>query len=140
MILHQVLPQQFAQLAPAVHAAVFKERPRQTYENRYNYALVVALDDQMIAYSTIIEMDDETAYMQHGGALPESKGTIKAKRAYTLMIEWLKSKYKRISTRIQNTNVPMIKFALSEGLIIDGCFCYERDVFLSLGWGFQDVG
>lgn len=133
MILQKVWPGQIEGLAPMIHRAVFNEI-RESSENRYNYALVVANSDKMVAYATVIEMDDETAYMQHGGAFPEFQGTAVVKRAYGMLISYLKAHYKRISTRIQNTNVPMIKLALSEGLLINGCFCYERDVFLSLGW------
>jgi hypothetical protein len=136
MILHKVSPEHFQMLAGKVHEVTFHEfRPVEI--NRYNFVLVVAEKDKMIAYSTIIEMDKETAYMQHGGALPESQGSPKSRRAYKMMIEFLKNNYLRISTRVKNTNVPMIKFALSEELLIDGCVLYGREVYLSLGWGFS---
>lgn len=135
MKLYKATPEEWATLSESVHSVTFAEY-RPVDQNRYTFVLVCAGETDITAYSTIIEMDKDTAYMQHGGALPNIKGTISSYRNYQAMITWLKDRYKRISTRISNKNVAMIKFALSEGLIIDGCFLYEGEVYLSLGWGF----
>jgi hypothetical protein len=133
--IHAVSPAEWSKLAEDAHRILFGEsRPAEF--NTFDYAMVVVDKEQITAYATIIEMDKETAYMQHGGALPNIKGTINSKRTYHGIIEWLKSRYKRISTRIQNKNVPMIKLALSEDLIIHGCDCHPDGVYLHLGWGF----
>lgn len=123
-------------LAPDAHKIAFGEL-RPAAQNTFDFALVVADEDQVFAYATIIEMDAETAYMQHGGAMPNVKGTTGSKKAYAGMIAWLKARYKRITTRIENKNVAMLKFAMSEGLLINGCDLYRSSVFVHLAWGFD---
>jgi hypothetical protein len=122
-------------LAEAAHKVAFgEERPSEL--NTFDFAVVVFDEDQILAYATIIEMDKDTAYMQHGGAMPGIKGTTTSRITYHKIMNLLKEQYKRITTRIENKNISMLKFAMSEGLLINGCDCYPNEVFLHLKWGF----
>lgn len=101
--------------------------------NTCDYALLVVNErNHPIAYSTVIEIDKNSAYMQHGGSFPEFAGTIKVARAYHLMIAFIKENYKRITTRIQNTNMAMLKLAMSAGLLVNGIDFISGDIFLNL--------
>lgn len=103
--------------------------------NRIDYALVCCDDDNIYSYATVIEMNSESVYMQHGGAMPNIQGTIAVKRCYSAILEWLKLRYKLISTRIKNTNLAMLKLAMSEGLLIVGCDFQKEGIFLNLNLG-----
>lgn len=123
-------------LSEDAHKIAFGEvRPKSM--DTYDFVLVCFDDKNILGYATIIEMDKETAYMQHGGAMPGTKGTTKTRLVYHKIIEWIRSNYKRISTRIENKNIGMLKLAMSEGLLVNGCDCYPSQVFLNLKWGFE---
>lgn len=135
MKLERVEPTEWNKLAENAHLICFQEmRPARL--NTFDFALVCADEAEIFSYTTIIEMDSETAYMQHGGAMPNAKGTTKVLKTYQMTLGYLKERYKRISTRIQNTNIAMLKLALSQGLVVNGCDCYPDGVFLHLTWGF----
>lgn len=91
-------------------------------KNRTDFALITKKknEDLPVAFSTVVEIDSDTAYMQHGGNFPPIKGTTYTLRAYNLMVEHLKENYKHIITRILNKNKPMLKLALNAGFIITG--------------------
>lgn len=127
----QVGKPEWDKLAANAHLISFEEK-RPPEFNRFHYALVCCDDNQIYTYATIIEMDQDSAYMQHGGAMPSSKGTVLVKRCYSMVIAWLKLRYKRISTRISNQNLPMLKLAMSEGLRVIGCDLYPDGIFLHL--------
>lgn len=131
--LFKVSKDEWNKLAENAHLAVFKER-RDPSMNTFDYALVVATPTDIYGYATIIEMDAKSAYMQHGGSLPTIRSTAHAKGIYHNMIEWLKERYEHLSTRIENKNLAMLKLAMSEGLLVNGCDCYPDGVFLHLRW------
>lgn len=102
-----------------------------------DYAIIGASDDEIFAFATVIEMDKDTAHLQHGGAMPNILGTRSVKLVYHEIIEWLKMRYKRITTRIKNTNTAMLKLAMSEGLLVSGISYYkDGGIYLQLDWGF----
>ena len=127
----QVGRPEWDKLAQNAHLISFGEiRPPEF--NRFHYALVCLDDAEIYSYATIVEMDQESAYMQHGGAMPNIKGTVSVLKCYRLVMDWLRLRYKRISTRISNQNLPMLKMAMHEGLRIIGCDLYPDGVFLHL--------
>ena len=89
---------------------------------RVSYALIVKDDetDEIYCYSTIVEMDSETAFMQHGGNSPTAKGNIKTTRGYLMMLNYLRELYKTIQTTIWNKNKPMLKLAWAGDFVIKG--------------------
>jgi hypothetical protein len=102
--------------------------------DRIDYALFVRNDSDPCCYSTIIEIDKLSVYMQHGGAMPNVAKGVYTVRGYLMMINWLKENYSTISTRILNTNIPMIKCAMAAGLLVNGVEINDGETFLSLLW------
>lgn len=91
-------------------------------KNRVSFALLVQNPETKDPYcfATVIEFDSETAYMQHGGNFPTSRGTILTTKGYLMMIGFLKENYKSVSTRIWNKNKAMLKLAWAAGFCITG--------------------
>lgn len=89
---------------------------------RIDFALMAvdSASDQPLGYVTCREHDAETLYWQFGGALPGTKGTIKSWRAYQEGLGWCEGRYKRVTTMIENTNLPMLELALKAGFLVNG--------------------
>lgn len=121
--LEQVSREEFGKISSDAHMVCFETSRPASFE-RYDYALVCYDEQKLTAYSTILEYDAETAYMQNGGAL--TKNGLKTVRSYLMMIEWLKKKYPVITTKISNTNNPMLKLAIQAGFLIHGVEYYNE--------------
>jgi hypothetical protein len=122
---------EFNKIAEEIHLACFGEhRPKEM--NTFDFALIVLNEKEPIAYSTIIEHDRETVYMQHGGAFPNVEKTPSVAKAYHLMIAWVRENYKFALTQVLNLNVPMLKLAMSTGFIITGVNLWEDGIWLQL--------
>jgi hypothetical protein len=91
-------------------------------KNRVDFALIVQNPETKAPYcfATVLEFDSESAYMQHGGNFPASRGTILTTKGYLMMIGHLKERYKSVSTRIWNKNKAMLKLAWAAGFCITG--------------------
>lgn len=124
------------QIADKAHMVSFGESEASDIST-VDYAIIGASDDEIFAFATVIEMDKETAHMQHGGAMPNILGTRSVKLMYHEMVEWLKMRYKQITTRVRNDNVAMLKLAMSEGLLVRGVSYYKGAIYLQLDWGFE---
>lgn len=133
MRVEKVSYMEWNKLAEAAHKIAFGEE-RPAWMNTFDFAIVCFEDEKILSYATIIEMDKNTAYMQHGGAMPSTKGSTRSYLTYEKTIEFLKANYRRITTRIQNTNIPMLKFAMKQGLLIHGVDYYPGEIFLHLRW------
>lgn len=125
---------EWQELGETAHELCFHEK-RDYSLNTFDFALLVVDEDEKpVAYATILLMDSKTAYMQHGGAFPDATGTTKVARAYHLIMAYVKDTYMRITTRIRNVNVPMLKLALSAELIVNGIDIMEGETYLNLSW------
>jgi hypothetical protein len=119
LYLEKLTPQEWAVLSEnALKYSFDVERPASM--ERISYALVVRNDKDLCCYSTIVEMDAEHAYMQHGGNFPTVKGTIFTTKGYLMMINYLREHYKFITTSIWNKNKAMLKLAWAGGFVISG--------------------
>lgn len=108
LYLEKVLPEKWAEVSQVTHRLSFGYE-RTPDMDRIDYALVVTNDNEPCCYATIIELDKESVYMQHGGAFPNVQKQVYTVKGYFMFINWLKEQYHSISTRILNTNVPMMK-------------------------------
>jgi RimJ/RimL family protein N-acetyltransferase len=101
--------------------------------DRISFALI-AVDNQgeVSGYVTCVEMDSETLYWQHGGAMPEYAGTIYTIKGYSQFINWSREHYKRVSTKIENTNSAMLKLAMKLGFKIVGTHTFKNKVYVDL--------
>lgn len=113
-------PTEWATISESVHKYSFGlDRPKDF--DRISYALLVKKDQEMACYATVVELDGESAYMQHGGNFPSTEKTTLTLRAYIMMVNYLREKYKNVSTRIWNKNKSMLKLAWAGGFVITGC-------------------
>lgn len=113
-------PSQWAEISESVHKYSFGlERPKDF--DRISYALLVKKDQELAGYATIVELDAESAYMQHGGNFPSTEKTPLTLRTYVMMVNYLKEKYKNVSTRVWNKNKGMLKLAWAGGFVVTGC-------------------
>ena len=114
------------------HRYCFNEiRPSQM--NRIDYALLAVKDGVPQAYLTARELDSESVYWQYGGALKSSEKSVNVLKAYQSFIETTKqSGMKRITTLIQNTNLPMLKMAMHCGFRIIGVRLFNNEIFCEL--------
>lgn len=115
--------------AEAIHAYAFNEL-RDADINTFDFALMAIKDGEPMAYCTCIELDKLSCYMQHGGRLPGSEGTINTAKGYAFMIGYLKEHYHNIATRIRNNNIPMLKLAMSVGFLTTGIDTHKDEVYL----------
>lgn len=129
MVVNKLSQSEWMQYAEEAHRICFNESGYKALETA-DFALLVTEDDKLICYTTIKINDAETCYMQWGGAFPDSKGTVSSFKGYLQMIDKLKSEYKYITTRIENTNTPMLKFAMKAGFLICGVRSFKGAVLL----------
>lgn len=102
--------------------------------DRIDYALVTYNDRELCCYATIIELDKNAAYMQHGGSFPSVAKGVYTVKGYFMFINWLKENYTSISTKIHNENIAMQKLAHSAGLRAVGAYFDEGETFLTYLW------
>lgn len=94
--------------------------------------------DTPAGYATVIEINTLSAYLQHGGAMPHLRGTSGAAVAYKTTIDFVKQKYEKLSTKIRNDNIRMLRLAMSEGFRICGVESTDGETYVLLSWG-RDV-
>lgn len=133
MILRVFSPEEWKHLASEAHLAVFSEI-RSCDFDRIDYALLAVDEaDMPVMYQTVIEIDGDSVYWQHGGPFDFSaKNYLLAVNAYKDFIAYAKAKYKRITTRIENTHVSYLKFAMDAGFRVIGVRCLGGDIFCEL--------
>jgi hypothetical protein len=119
--LKKLSPDEWAYLSESALKYSFgKDWPKE--KNRVSYALIVEdnTSGDIMCYSTLIELDSESVYMQHGGNFPTAKGSVLTTRGYLMMVNYLRENYKSVSTRIWNKNKAMLKLAWAGGFVIQG--------------------
>lgn len=136
----QLSKDEWAHLGSEAHKAVFGD-DRAASMDRIDYALL-AIDETTnspVMYQTIIEIDAESAYWQLGGPFAFSpQNYLLAAKAYKAFIEWAKGHYRRATTRIANTHVSYLKFALDAGFRIIGVRCLDGEIFCELLLSFEE--
>lgn len=125
-------PQEWEMMSENAHRAVFGEiKPK--HFDRIDYVLLAVEDGKPVGYVTVRETDHETVYWQFGGAFEWARNSIVTVRAYDVFLdEQKKLGTKRIHTRIENKNYPMLKLALSREWVIMGCGVFRGTVLIDL--------
>lgn len=131
--IHRIEPKEWgANLSEMSHLLSFGEH-RASELDRLDYALILTDElGEISAYVTVKEMDSETVYWQNGGSMPPHRGSIRVMRGYETFIKYARESYKRITTRIENTNIPMLKMALAMGFIVTGTWTFKGRIYLEL--------
>lgn len=116
----------------SAHLISFGEaRPKEL--NSYHFILAAFDESNNIAgYSTCIEMDKESLYLQHGGIMPNYAKSVHVLQAYGKCIVWCQDNYKRITTKIENKNLSMLKIAMQVGFLVVGTSTFKDKVYLDL--------
>lgn len=133
LFLNKLDPEEWKKMSPLAHQISFG-RDRDPEMDRIDYVLLVNNDREPCCYATIIELDKESVYMQHGGSFPSVAKGVYTVKGYFMFLNWLKERYETISTRILNTNIAMLKLAFAAGLIVNGMDMSEGYIFLNLIW------
>lgn len=130
----KVLPYEWQNISAITHKVSFGQE-RSPEMDRIDYALVAFNDEkEPVGYCTIIEIDKNSIYMQHGGAFPNIAKSVWTVKTYFMFLNWLKDDYKSITTRTWNENLPMLKLAMSAGLRINGTHFDDGELFVNLIW------
>lgn len=130
MKVFEYTPDEWSSISEQAHSICFNEI-RDPSLDRISFALLATDENQPTAYMTCKELDSETIYLQYGGSFPSVKGTCGSYRSYLAMLNHLMTMgYKRAGTYIENTNTPMLKFALKAGWIITGIRTFNGSVLL----------
>lgn len=125
------MPDEWTALSTLAHKIAFNEE-RPADFNTFDFALVAFDADTIYGYGTLIEMDKESIYIQHGGAMPPLKGKGQTKELFGAGVKWLLERYKRVSFRVHNKNLPMIKLGFSTGFLICGCETFKDKTLLTM--------
>lgn len=131
--LERINSDEWKKFSESAHMIAFRE-VRTNDHDRIDYALIVRNEKDICAYATLIEIDKKTVYMQHGGAMPNVEKSVNVIKCYFMIMNWLKEQYNYISTKVLNLNAPMIKLAMSAGLVITGVECVNNLIFLNFMW------
>lgn len=124
---------EWSEVAETMHLSVFNEfRPSDL--NRIDFALVVWNDKIPMGYITCAEYDSKSIYIGYGGSLQKS---FKNLFAYHMLLSYLKERYLRVNTLIENNNITMLKMALSSGFLVTGIRYFNGSIMLenSIEWG-----
>ena len=123
---------EWALLSRDAHLSVFKET-RPAGMDRVDFAYLAVEGDKAISFVTVKEMDSNPFYLQHGGTMPEFRGTGKTVKSYkATMEECFKAGAKQVSQLVENTNTPMLLLALKTGCLIVGSRYIDGSVFVEL--------
>jgi L-amino acid N-acyltransferase YncA len=120
--LERLTKEEWAALSQSAHKYSFGT-DRSPEMDRIDFALVVRETerDVLTGYMTVIELDQESAYIQHGGNFHHSDRNILTLRSYMMMCNFMKEKYKNVSTRVWNKNKAMLKISWAAGFTVVGC-------------------
>ncbi len=114
------------------YAKTFHEL-RPAHLERPDFVLFCEYKERPCGFVTCIEMDSETVYWQFGGLFDEVKSTIAARSAISGCIEKMREKgFKRISTRVENTNLRMLRLEMKFGFLVVGTYTFKNKIYLEL--------
>lgn len=116
--------------AKDAHQIVFRETWDAGFE-RIDFALLTHDEkEQLVQFATIREMDSESAYIQYGGAFPDFRNSKKSLDSFSAILNWLEERYKNVGFLTENTNFPMLKFAIKKKFIITGVRFFKGHLLL----------
>jgi len=130
--INKVSKEEWRSLAKDAHLICFNEI-RDPQMDRIDFALLSDRDGEPLNYCTVRELDSESIYWQYGGAFPNTKGTVQSFYSYKRYASWcFENQYERITTYIENTNLPMLKIALKVGFLVIGTRTFKGHIMLEL--------
>jgi hypothetical protein len=129
---NQVSHKDWIKVSEEAMVASFGARRSRELE-RFDFALA-AIDKggNLSGFITCIEMDAETLYWQFGGTFSNYTRSIAVFAGYRDFLKWAEARYKRVTTRIENKNLSMLKLALAAGFIVVGTYYANQKLYLEL--------
>lgn len=131
ILVKEIAPREWKALAEDAHLSVFDELWDKDLE-RIDFAMIMTMKetDQLISYATAQKVDEQTIYLQYGGAFPTYKGTPITFLSFKEMLTHLKLKYSKIVTLVENNNYPMLRFYMKEFFLITGIRYFGEHILL----------
>lgn len=129
--MHKVHKDDWASGAANAHLVVFGEASKPEMD-RIDFALVVESEHEIpLQYASCRELSADSLFLQYGGSFPGTKGTMKSLRCFEELLTWARDAgYKRISFLVENTNIAMLKLALTTGFLITGVRNHKGAILL----------
>lgn len=129
----EITAQEWASCSEHAHRAVFSEIMPPEYD-RIDFALLVYEEERELAlgYITCRELSGDDVYLRHGGAFPPAEKKTYALRAYAAALSHLASRYKRMTTLVENTNRTYLRIALTAGFVPIGIRNFKGSVLVEL--------
>ncbi len=110
----KITKEEWHKLAVNAHTAVFNEDWDADLERIDFTLLTVDGENNVVQYATIREMDKYSCFISYGGSFPNYRGKIQSLHSFKAILDWLFTNYKNVSFFTENTNWPMLKFAIRE--------------------------
>lgn len=115
--------------AEKTHTEVFNTPWTKDFE-RLDFALLTFEGDSKVQFATVRELDKETAYIQYGGSFPDYRGSINSWKSFGVVLDYLDKDYKGVGFLTENTNFPMLKFAIKKEFAIVGVRVVNGRIYL----------
>lgn len=129
-------PQQWSHFSETAHKIAFLE-DKPAHLDRLDFALLVVNSADIPAgYITCREHDSESLYWQYGGTMPGTKDTVFSLQVMKVLLDYCRTRYKRVTFLVENKNKPMLKMAMKVGFLITGMRNYKGIVLLEHGLEF----
>jgi hypothetical protein len=118
----KLTPEEWGNISAETMKYAFAEIGWTKEMNRVSYAIIVqdVVDKIPLGFGTIVELDKDTAYIQHGGAFPTARGSACSGRGYFKLIEYLRHRYASVQMRVKNINFQMLRLNLKMGFVTTG--------------------
>ena len=120
--------------ADQAHFVAFGETNRSRLD-RIDFCILVVCKGEVGGYITCKEMDSETCYIQYGAVFPNFAKSVYVSPGYLEMIRHLTDRYQNVTTKVENTNFPMLKLAMKAGFTVVGTSKFKDKLFLDLYLG-----
>lgn len=128
--IEQIQPMQWRLFSERAHLLCFGKNKPVTWD-RIDFALLGLEQDEPLGYITCREVDATTLYWQFGGAFPAIRGSFHSFRVYEEFVKFCKDQcYERITTLIENDNLPMLKMAMKVGFRVIGVRTFKGSILL----------
>lgn len=124
-------PEDWKGLSRVAHLAVFGSALEEDQE-RLSFVMLGKKKgtQELLGWITCLEHDRDTLYWKFGGTLRGARETSVSWLLYQAAVESCKGKYKRITTRIENDNLVMLKMAMKVGFRVIGVTVYKGQIYL----------
>jgi len=123
-------------LSEKAHLICFNEH-KPVSEERIDFALIAKKNHDLCGYITCRELDGRSLYWQYGGAFPGTKGSSLSFQSYKAFADWASTRYDRIATLVENTNIVMLKMAFKVGYRIVGIRNFKGHILCELLLEFE---